>query len=122
MIWRCDSAAVSVWVEKIMCCWWRPEFAVQQLKQAATKFVFKQDYQDRSWVKEALNLTNGQADRILELGGDPSDKSEDRKGEVCIVDNGKVCFCKVDYLKAAEAVFVETDARTLQAMYGGEAG
>lgn len=92
------------------------------LKQAATKFVFKQDYQDRSWVKEALNLTNGQADRILELGGDPSDKSEDRKGEVCIVDNGKVCFCKVDYLKAAEAVFVETDARTLQAMYGGEAG
>ncbi|MCH5249991.1 MAG: hypothetical protein J1E98_08660 [Lachnospiraceae bacterium] len=92
------------------------------LKQAATKFVFKQDYQDRSWVKEALNLTNGQADRILELGGDPSDQSEDRKGEVCIVDNGKVCFCKVDYLKSAEAVFVETDARTLQAMYGGEAG
>lgn len=29
MIWRCDSAAVSVWVDKIMCCWWRPEFAVQ---------------------------------------------------------------------------------------------
>ncbi len=26
----------------------------------------------------------------------------------------------MDYLKAAEAVFVETDARTLQAMYGGE--
>lgn len=92
------------------------------LKQAATKFVFKQDYQDRSWVKEALNLTNGQTDRILELGGDPSDTSEDRKGEVCIVDNGKVCFCKVDYLKAAEAVFVETDPRILQAMYGGTAG
>ena len=32
MTWRCDSAAVSVWVDKIMCCWWRPEFAVQQLK------------------------------------------------------------------------------------------
>ena len=29
MAWRCDSAAVSVWVDKIMCCWWRPEFAVQ---------------------------------------------------------------------------------------------
>lgn len=90
------------------------------LKQAATKFIFKQDYQDRQWIKEALNLTNGQTDRILELGGDPSDKSEDRKGEVCIVDNGKVCFCKVDYLKSAEAVFVETDARILQAMYGKE--
>lgn len=92
------------------------------LKQAATKFVFKQDYQDRTWIKEALNVTNGQADRILELGGDPSDTDSDRKGEVCIVDNGKVCFCKVDYLKSAEAVFVETDARILQAMYGKGAG
>lgn len=92
------------------------------LKQAATKFVFKQDYQDRAWVKEALNITNGQTDRIMELGGDPADKSEERKGEVCIVDNGKVCFCKVDYLKSAEAVFVETDARILQKMYGREAG
>lgn len=92
------------------------------LKQSATKFVFKQDYQDRAWIKEALNITNGQADRILELGGDPSDVSSDRKGEVCIVDNGKVCFCKVDYLRSAEAVFVETDARILQAMYGKETG
>ena len=33
MTWRCDSAAVSVWVDKIMCCWWRPEFAVQQQGQ-----------------------------------------------------------------------------------------
>lgn len=31
MTWRRDSAAVSVWMDKIMCCWWRPEFAVQQL-------------------------------------------------------------------------------------------
>lgn len=92
------------------------------LKQAATKFVFKQDYQDRAWVKEALNVTNGQVDRILELGGDPSDKGGERKGEVCIVDNGKVCFCKVDYLKSAEAVFVETDARILQRMYGKATG
>lgn len=91
------------------------------LKQAATKFVFKQDYQDRAWVKEALNITNGQVDRIMELGGDPADKSSERKGEVCIVDNGKVCFCKVDYLKSAEAVFVETDARILQKMYGEKA-
>ena len=30
MTWRCDSAAVSRWEDKIMCCWWRPEFAVQQ--------------------------------------------------------------------------------------------
>lgn len=92
------------------------------LKQSASKFVFKQDYQDKSWIKEALNLTRGQVERIMELGGDPSDdKNRDRKGEVCIVDNGKVCFCKVDYLKTAEAVYVETDARYLQQMYGGKA-
>ena len=43
MIWRCDSAAVSVWVDKIMCCWWRPEFAVQHylklLLEAAERYV-----------------------------------------------------------------------------------
>lgn len=88
------------------------------LKQAAAKFVFKQSYSDRKWVQEALNLTNGQTDRVLELGGDPHDDSVNRKGEVCIVDNGKVCFCKIDYLQAAEAVFVETDPRIIQEMYG----
>ena len=92
------------------------------LTQAAAKFVFKQDYLDKVWIKKALNLTSGQVERIMELGGDPSDdKNMDRKGEVCIVDNGKVCFCKVDYLKQAEAVYVETDARYLQRMYGGKA-
>lgn len=95
---------------------------VAMLTQAAAKFTFKQDYQDREWIKKTLNLTSGQVDRIMELGGDPSDdKNMDRKGEVCIVDNGKVCFCKVDYLKNAEAVYVETDARYLQHMYGGKA-
>lgn len=95
---------------------------VAMLTQAAAKFVFKQDYQDKGWIKETLNLTSGQVERIMELGGDPSDdKNLDRKGEVCIVDNGKVCFCKVDYLKHAEAVYVETDARYLQRMYTGKA-
>lgn len=87
------------------------------LKQAAAKFVFKQSYSDRKWVQEALNLTNGQTERVLELGGDPQDDSGSRKGEVCIVDNGKICFCKIDYLQAAEAVFVETDPRVIQEMY-----
>lgn len=87
------------------------------LKQAAAKFVFKQSYSDRKWVQEALNLTSGQTERVMELGGDPSDESESRKGEVCIVDNGKICFVKIDYLKKAEAVFVETDPRVIQEMY-----
>ena len=87
------------------------------LKQAAAKFVFKQSYSDRKWVQETLNLTSGQTERVMELGGDPSDESESRKGEVCIVDNGKICFVKIDYLKKAEAVFVETDPRVIQEMY-----
>src|SRR5699024_9887164 len=87
------------------------------LKQAAAKFVFKQSYSDRKWDQEALNLTSGQTERVMELGGDPSDESESRKGEVCIVDNGKICCVKIDYLKKAEAVFVETDPRVIQEMY-----
>lgn len=87
------------------------------LKQSAAIFVFKQPYSDRKWVQNALNLTNGQIERILELGGDPQDSAGTRKGETCIVDNGKVCFCKIDYLQSAEAVFVETDPRIIQKMY-----
>ena len=45
MTWRCDSAAVSVWVDKIMCCWWRPEFAVQH---SAEKDLYDQ-------LEKALN-------------------------------------------------------------------
>lgn len=87
------------------------------LKQAAAKFVFKQSYSDREYVQHTLNLTNGQVDKVLELGGDPQEESISRKGEVCIVDNGKVCFCKIDYLQSAEAVFVETDPHVIQKMY-----
>ena len=97
----------------------RSELTISILHQAAVKFVFKQSYRDRAWLKETLNLTNGQVDKVLSLGGDPSDKDMSRKGEVCIEDNGKICFCKVDYLQSAEAVFVETDPVVLQKMYHG---
>ena len=96
----------------------RSEHTISLMHQAAVKFVFKQNYRDRAWLKEALNLTNGQVEKVLSLGGDPADKeSNARKGEVCIEDNGKICFCKVDYLQAAEAVFVETDPVILKKMY-----
>jgi len=95
----------------------RSERTVSLLHQAAAKFVFKQNYRDREWIKKSLNLTNGQVDRVLELGGDPLDADVSRKGEVCIEDNGKVCFCRVDYLRSAEAVFVETDPTILKMMY-----
>ncbi len=98
----------------------RSERTISLLHQAAVKFVFKQNYRDRAWLKEALNLTNGQVERLLALGGDPADGDTSRKGEVCIEDNGKICFCKVDYLQAAEAVFVETDPVILQKMSQGQ--
>lgn len=89
------------------------------LKQSTAKFILKQDFQDRSYIAEVTPLTEGQIDRLLRLGGDPSDKeaSDARKGEVCLVDNDKVIFIKMVYLKSTEASFVETDAVNRQKLY-----
>ena len=90
------------------------------LKQAAVKFIFKQDYQDRDYLMKTVGLTSNQTDFILNtLGGNPSDESDKNRhrGEVCIVDNKQVCFCKVDYRKATEALAVETDAAGIDALF-----
>lgn len=90
------------------------------LKQAAVKFIFKQDYQDRDYLMKTVGLTANQTDFILNtLGGNPSDESDKNRhrGEVCIVDNKQVCFCKVDYRKATEALAVETDAKGIDALF-----
>lgn len=92
------------------------------LKQATTKFVFKQDFQDKNYLIKSLGITEAQASFIVErLGG--SGKSEENaakhRGEVCIVDNKNVAFCKVDYLKRTERLPVETDAKEIEKeMYG----
>ncbi len=91
------------------------------LKQAAVKFVFKQDYQDREYLRDTLGITDEQASYIVNsLGGNPSDKSDKNRhrGEVCIIDNKQVCFCKVDYRKKTEAIAVETDARQIKELFG----
>lgn len=95
----------------------RSERTISLLHQAAAKFVFRQNYRDKKWLKETLNLTNGQVEKVLALGGDLSGDDGSRRGEVCIEDNGKICFCKVDYLQEAEAIFVETDPVVLQKIY-----
>ena len=90
------------------------------LKQAAVKFIFKQDYQDREYLMKTVGLTANQTDFILNsLGGNPSDESDKNRhrGEMCIIDNKQVCFCKVDYRKDTEALPVETDARGIEMLF-----
>lgn len=89
------------------------------LKQSTAKFILKQDFQDRNYIAEVTPLTDGQIDRLLKLGGDPSDKeaSDARRGEVCLIDNDKVVFIKMVYLKSTEASFVETDVANRQKLY-----
>ena len=87
------------------------------LKQATTKFVFKQDFQDRDYLKESLGITDAQAEFIVgRLGGSGKDEENAKRhrGEVCIVDNKNVAFCKVDYLVRTERLPVDTDAREIE--------
>ena len=85
------------------------------LKLVECKFVFRQDFQDRDYLIESIGLTESQADMIVNsIGG--SDREEDKKrhkGEVCIIDNKRVCFCKVDYLERTEGLVVDTDASSV---------
>lgn len=92
------------------------------LTQAAVKFVFKQDYTDRDYLQKALGLTANQVNFIVNsIGGNLSDaEGEDasrHRGEMCIIDNKQVCFCKVDYRKDTEALAVETDAAGIEALF-----
>lgn len=90
------------------------------LKQAAVKFIFKQDYTDRDYLIKTVGLTANQTDFILNsLGGNPSDASNKNRhrGEVCIVDNKSVCFCKVDFRKNTEALPVMTDAKGIEELF-----
>lgn len=90
------------------------------LKQATTKFVCKQDYQDRDYLIKDIGFTESQTDYILNnLGGGAfeDDEKNRHRGEMCIMDNKRVAFCKVDYLKETEALPVETDAKEISKIY-----
>lgn len=88
------------------------------LKQAAAKFVFKQDGQDREHLIKALNITESQANIITNMLGVVTDKSDPHartkhRGEMCVIDGEQVLFVKVDYLRRTEALAVETDASSV---------
>lgn len=111
---------VSIWLStQSLAEYDRFEETKSILRNAAVKFIYKQDYQDREYIKKSLHLTDAQVDQILELCGDPSDKSSRnaRRGEVCICDNTKVCFCKVDYLKETEQYVADTDPETVKRLF-----
>lgn len=112
---------VSIWIStQSLAEFDRYEETRSILRNAAAKFIFKQDFQDRDYLVKTLNLTDGQVDTILDLGGNPSDpsKKNTRRGEVCICDTSKVAFCKVQYLKQVESYAVETDAEEVKKIFG----
>lgn len=88
------------------------------LKLVEVKFIFKQDYQDYKYLQEAHGLTASQANKIVnELGGNEhmtEDEKKRHKGEMCLIDNKNVTFCKVDYLKRTEALIADTNVAELQ--------
>ncbi len=89
-------------------------------KQAAVKFIYKQDHTDKKFLVDSVGLTEAQSQYIVNsLGGNPDDTSDQNRhrGEVCIVDNKRVCFCKVDYRKQTEALPVETDAHGIEELF-----
>lgn len=88
------------------------------LRQAAFKIVFKQEAKDKEQLIKSLNITPSQADIICNVIGDrgreeDSDRANAHKGEMCFIDGSRVTFVKGDYLKATEALTVETDASTV---------
>lgn len=87
------------------------------LKQAAVKMIFKQDYQDKKYLITTLGITESQADFIVNgIGGNSKNKDDmdKHRGEMCVIDGGRVAFIKVDYLQETEKLSVETNAKELE--------
>lgn len=79
------------------------------VKNAAVIFLLKQSLQDRKFLREATCLTDSQIDEVFNLGGQDENTEEKRRGEVCVIEDNRCQFIKVDYLVETEAVVVETD-------------
>lgn len=96
------------------------------LKQATTKFIFKQDKTDEEYLAKAIGLTENQVSMIVDRigGNDPENDelSNKHRGECCIVDNKSVCFCKVAYRESTEKLAVATDAKGIQEVFAKAAG
>lgn len=84
--------------------------------------LLKHEHQNKEYLKTVTPLTDSEVERVMNLGGDPDDEEDKnaRKGEVCLIDNGKVVFLKVDYLTDSEALIVETSIEKIREMYKGK--
>lgn len=90
------------------------------LKNVDTVFLFRHTELDREFLRKNTPLNDSQVERILSLGINPKDtevteeEKNRKRGEVCIIDKGRPAFIKMDYLRATEASYVETDASKLK--------
>ena len=80
--------------------------------------VFKQDVEELEELTKPLNITENQAriirDRLgVSVNQDDPEEASRHRGEMCVIDNGRVVFVKVDYLRKTESLSVETDASTV---------
>lgn len=91
------------------------------LRQAAVKIVGKQDPQDLEYLMKALHLTYAQADLICNHIGccdeDDDEYKNKHRGEMCVVDNNKVEFIKVDMIRSTERLSVETSSEEIKKLY-----
>lgn len=90
------------------------------LEQTSIMLLLKQEPNHEEYIKKVTRMTDAQIKMLMELGGNPMDKSQgnSRKGELCMIMKGHAAFIKVDYLMDSEFDAVETDMLKIQQMHG----
>lgn len=90
------------------------------LEQTSIMLLLKQEPNHEEYIKKVTRMTDAQIKMLMELGGNPMDKSQgnSRKGELCMIMKGHAAFIKVDYLMDSEFDAVETDMLKIQEMHG----
>ena len=89
------------------------------LEQTSIMLLLKQEPNHEEYIKKVTRMTDAQIKMLMELGGNPMDKSQgnSRKGELCMIMKGHAAFIKVDYLMDSEFDAVETDMLKIQEMH-----
>lgn len=89
------------------------------LEQTSIMLLLKQEANHEDYIRKVTRMTDAQIKMLMELGGDPMDKSQGnaRKGELCMIMKGHAAFIKVDYLMDSEFEAVETDMLKIQARH-----
>ena len=91
------------------------------LRQATVKIVGKQDVQDEEYLRKALSLTPAQAHMICNQIGCSIDDDEEyqnqHRGEMCVIDNNRVEFIKVDIIRSTEKWAVETSTDEMRTIF-----